>query len=145
MKGHTGATLSFGAGSVVSKSTKQKINTTSSTEAELVGTFECMIEILWTNYFLQAQGYNWTNTILFQDNMSTILLQKNGKKSSSKRTKHIDMRYFFIKDRWDNGEFKIKHCPTDEMLADMFTKPLQGMKFKVLRNKVLGMKPPSNG
>ena len=102
LKGHTGGTLSLGKGSIMSKSTKQKINTTTSTEAELVGTFECMIEILWTNYFLKAQGYNWADTILFQDNMSTILLQKNGKKSSSKRTKHINMRYFFIKDRWEN-------------------------------------------
>ena len=70
LKGHTGGTMSLGRGSEVSKSTKQKINTTSSTETELVGTFECMSEILWTNYFLKAQGYNWDNTILYQDNMS---------------------------------------------------------------------------
>ena len=43
-------------------------------EAKLVGTFETMIEVSWTNYFLQAQGYNWDDTIVFQDNKSTILL-----------------------------------------------------------------------
>ena len=103
-----------------------------------------MSEILWTNYFLKAQGYNWDDTILYQDNLSTILLQKNGKKSSSKRTKHINVRYFLIQDRWENGEFKIDYCPTDEMLADFFTKPLQGKKFITFRNKVMGVKPSSN-
>lgn len=56
MKGHTGGTLSLGRGSVLSKSTKQNINTSSSTEAELVGTYECMLEVIWVNFFLQAQG-----------------------------------------------------------------------------------------
>ena len=93
LKGHIGATLTLGKGSVFSKATKQKINTTSSTESELVGTFECMVEVLWTNYFLQAQGYNWEDTVIFQDNKSAMLLRKNGTKSSSKRTKHINMRY----------------------------------------------------
>ena len=50
LKGHTGGTLSLGKRSIMSKSTKQKINTSSSIEAELVGAFECMIEILWTNF-----------------------------------------------------------------------------------------------
>ena len=131
----------MGKGSVISKSTKQKINTTSSTEAELVGTFETMIEVIWTNYFLQAQGYNWDDTIVFQDNKSTILLQKNGTKSSSKRTKHIHMRYYCINDRWKNGDFKIEYCSTDEILANYFTKPLQGKKFVKSKNMILGMEP----
>ena len=53
----------------------------------------------------------------------------NGKTSGSKRTKHINVRYFFIKDRIDNGEIQVKWCPTDEMTADFFSKPLQGQKF----------------
>ena len=139
MRGHTGGTLSLGKGSVYSKSSKQKLNTTSSTEAELVGTYECMLEILWTKYFLEAQGYETEQTIVYQDNKSTILLAKNGKNSSSKRTKHINIRYFFIQDRWKRGEFDIQYCSTDEMLADIFTKPLQGKKFVMFRNKVLGI------
>ena len=139
LRGHTGGTFSLGKGSVFSKSTKQKLNTASSTEAELVGTFECMAKVIWTNYFLKAQGYEVGNTVVYQDNMSAILMEKNGKSSSSKRTKHINMRYFFIQDRWKKGEFKIEHCPTDEMLADFFTKPLQGKKFMYFRDRILGI------
>ena len=139
LRGHTGGTFSLGKGSVFSKSTKQKLNTASSTEAELVGTFECMAKVIWTNYFLKAQGYEVGNTVVYQDNMSAILMEKNGKSSSSKRTKHINMRYFFIQDRWKKGEFKIEHCPTDEMLADFFTKPLQGKKFIYFRDRILGI------
>ena len=76
--------------------------------------------------FLQEQGYKNTVPVLYQDNKSAILLEKNGQKSSSKRTKHINVRYFFIKDRIENGELQVEYCPTEEMLADFFTKPLQG-------------------
>jgi hypothetical protein len=55
--------------------------------------------ILWTNYFLEAQGYVHQDTILYQDNQSAILLEKNGRKSSSKRSKHLNCRFYFITDR----------------------------------------------
>ena len=98
LKGHTGGTLTMGAGHITSTSTKQKLNTKSSTETELVAADDVMSQILWTNYFLEAQGYKSNDTILYQDNKSAILLEKNGKLSSSKRMKHINVRYFFIKD-----------------------------------------------
>ena len=139
MKGHTGAALTMGKGVPIGASLKQKINTKSSTEAELVGTDDVMGPIIWTNYFLEAQGYKSNDTIVYQDNKSAILLEKNGKGSSSKRTKHINIRYFFIKDRIDNKELKIEYCPTDEMLADFFSKPLQGAKFIEFRNTILGL------
>ena len=59
--------------------------------------------------------------------------------STSKRTKHVNIRYFFMKDRIANGEFKVEYCPTDQMLADYFTKPLQGSKFVMFRDMVLGI------
>ena len=83
--------------------TKQKLVSKSSTEAELVATNDVMPQLLWTKYFLEAQDYVTKANKLYQDNMSTILLEKNGKWSSSKRTKHINIRYFFIKDRIDAG------------------------------------------
>ena len=138
MRGHTGTTLSLEKGSIFSKSTMQKLNTSSSTEAELVGTYDCMLEILWTNFVLEAQGYKSGQTMIYQDNLSAMLLEKNGKKSSSKRTKHIHIRYYFIHYRWSKGEFKIRHCPTNEMIADYFTKPLQGKKFNKFRHLILG-------
>ena len=57
------------------------------------------------------------------------MLNKNGKKSSSKRTKHIAIRYYFITDRVKADELNIRYCPTGDMVADYFKKPLQGNKF----------------
>ena len=129
MKGHTGGMLTLGKGATLSGSVKQKMNAKSSTEAELIGCDDFMGHIIWTNYFLESQGYKSNDTILFQDNKSAILLEKNGKASSSKRTRHINIRYFFIKDRIENNELKVKYCPTDQMIADFFSKAVQGKNF----------------
>ena len=67
-----------------------------------------------------------------------MLLETNGIYSSSKRTKHINVRYFFIQDRIQKGEMDVKYCPTDDMIADFFTKPLQGAKFIKFRNMIMG-------
>jgi hypothetical protein len=133
--------MSLGKGSVVSMSKKQKLNTRSSTEAELVGVDDAMPRILWTRYFLKAQGYDTQPSTLFQDNQSTILLANNGTTSSSKRTRHIDIRYYFITDRFKKNEINIEYCPTKEMIGDFFTKPLQGALFYKLRARVLNLSP----
>ena len=103
MRGHSGGGLSLGRGFPIVSSTKQKLNTRSSTETEIVGADDFMPAICWTRYFLEAQGYKVRDNILYQDNKSAILLEKNGKASSSKRTKHINIRYFFITDRVKEG------------------------------------------
>ena len=59
---------------------------------------------------------------LYQDNISTQLLIKNGRFSSGKKTKHIKAKFFFIKDRVDNGEIRVIDCPAEEMWADVLTK-----------------------
>ena len=53
----------------------------------------------------------------------------NGKASSSKRTRHINIRYFLITDKVKRGDISIDYCPTEDMIADYFTKPLQGSLF----------------
>jgi hypothetical protein len=93
-------------------STKQKLNTRSSTETEIVGGDDFMPASCWTRYFLDAQGYHVQDNVLFQDNKSAILLEKNGKASSSKRTKHINIRYFFITDRVQKGDLSLAWCST---------------------------------
>jgi hypothetical protein len=67
MRGHTGAGLSLGRGFPVASSTKHKLNTWSSTAAELVSVDDCMPMILWSRYFLLEQGYNVAENTLFQD------------------------------------------------------------------------------
>ena len=138
-KSQTGAYMSLGKGSMFSWSKKQKLNTTSSTEAELVGVHDLMPQIIWTRYFLNGQGCNVTDNVVFQDNQSAMLLEKNGMKSSSKRTRHINLRYFFVKDRasGESPEIDIQYCPTDSMIGDFMTKPLQGQKFLEMRAVIM--------
>ena len=93
--------------------------------------------------FLEAQGYGQSSTVVYQDNLSAMLLEKNGKMSSTKRIKHIHSQYFLIHERWSRGEIDIRHCPTDEMVADYFSKPLQGKKFLKFRALILGLEAPS--
>ncbi len=91
-----------------------------------------MPEMLWSLYFIQAQGYKAKCMGLYQDDISTQLFIKNGWMSSEKRRKHIKAKFFFIKDRVDKGEIKVMD-PTKKMWADVLTKPLQGMVFQTMR------------
>ena len=74
----------MGQGFPIVSSTKQKLNTRSLTETEIMGADDFMLMICWTQQFLEAQGYKVSDNILFQDNKSAILLESNGKASSSK-------------------------------------------------------------
>jgi hypothetical protein len=143
MRGHTGGTMSLGYGSIYSTSNKQKLVTRSSTESELVGVHDVMPQILWTKQFLDSQQFPVKHTIVYQDNTSSILLEKHGRASSSQRTKHMNVRYFFVHDRVNAGDITIQHCPTTEMLADYFTKPLQGTLFRRMRDNIMNIVPGS--
>jgi hypothetical protein len=107
MRGHLGGGLSLGRGFPIASSTKQKLNTRSSTETEIVGADDFMPAICWTRYFMKAQGYGVKHNVVLQDNKSSILLEKNGKASSSKPMKHINIRYLFITDRVKKEEVSV--------------------------------------
>ena len=138
-RGHTGSMLTLGKGAVACHSTRQKINTRSSTEAELVAVDDMAGHILWTRNFILAQVFLVHESIVYQDNRSAILLESNGMKSAGKRSKHIAIRYYFITDRVRKKEVKIEWCPTLEMLGDFFTKPVQGELFRKFRDGVLNL------
>ena len=74
----------------------------------------------------------------FQDNLSTMALANNGR-SNSDRTRHINIRYFFIKQYLENGVMTLQHCPATDIIADIITKPLQGHEFERLRDLLLGI------
>ena len=139
MKSHTGACVSVGEGAPCTVSAKQKLNTRSSTEAELVGADDIVPLALWMRLFVEAQGCE-TEVIIFQDNKSAILLEINGKESSSKRTRHINIRFYFIKDCNDKGFLSIQYCPTDDMPGDYPSKPLQGQKFRKHRGWIMNIR-----
>ena len=130
--------MSLGKGANVSFSRKQKLNVRSSTEAELIGVYDALPSILHMLYFIVAQGYDVDKNIVYQDNKSSMTLEQNRKASSSKRTKHIKVRYFFIKDVIERGEAELEHCPTKQMWVDVLTKPLQGHAFHLMRSKLMG-------
>ena len=94
-------------------------------------------QILWMRHFLASQGEPVPVTTIYQDNKSTILLSENGRASSTKHTKHLDVRYFFVTDQKTQGEFKVAYCPTENMLADFITKPLQGTVFRRIQSHIL--------
>jgi hypothetical protein len=138
MKSHTGSVISLGKGAVNVSSKKQQLMTKSSTESELVGLSDQLPQILWTRNFLLAQGYIVGPARIFQDNQSTIALVAKGR-STSARTRHIGIRYFFVKDRVDSKEVEIVYKATGEMRADIMTKPLQGELFRKMRAALMGM------
>lgn len=138
-KGQSGAMVSFGTGMALSFSKKQKLNVKSSTEAEVVGVDDGLPLVLWTRYFLQEQGYEMRPSLLYQDNKSAMLLEENGKASSTKRTKHINVRYFFIKDKIAKGGIELEQCPTEVMWADVNTKPRQGRGWIIFRAMLMGI------
>jgi histone deacetylase 1/2 len=138
MKSQTGVTITLGDGVTYAKSTTQQLNSKSSTEAELIALTEASGHVIWVRDYLIGQGYPIGPATIYQDNMSTMALVKKGY-STSTNTRHINIRYFFIKDRVDSEELKIEYLPTEDMIADFFTKPLQGDLFKRLRDKILGI------
>ena len=136
MKSHTGCVIGLGKGPIFGKSTTQKLNCKSSTEAELIGLSDSTNQVIWTRNFLIEQGFDIGPATIYQDNQSTIALVKNGK-SNSERTRHIAIRFFFVSDRVKSNEIKIEYMATGEMLADILTKPLQGNLFRKLRDQLL--------
>ena len=146
-KSHVGAIMQFsrGQGTVIGASAKQKLNTESSTTAELVGVDQILPLVLWVPLFMEAQGYRVERNTIYQDNKSCILMAENGKRSSGKRTHALNIRYFYITDQIEQGNVEIKYCPTDEMTGDYMSKGLQGFKFKKFRDRIMGFNKNVSG
>ena len=139
MRSHTGAVMTLGSGAIQAISKKQKVNTRSSTEAELVAVDDVLAQVLWTRNFLRAQGFEVSDNIVYQDNKSTMLLANNGRASAGKRSRHLDIRYFFVTDYANKGDINIKFCPTDAMTADFMSKSLHGKKFLKFKKEIMNM------
>ena len=138
-RSHTGAVMTMGKGALTSVSWKQGMNTRSSTEAEVVAADEVVGPMVWTKLFLEAQGYPVKRNILFQDNQSAMLLESNGRASAGKRSRHLNIRFFFVTDQKAKGNIDIEYCPTDSMMGDYMTKPLHGRKFTVFREDIMNL------
>ena len=122
---------------VVPKSTKQKLNTKNSTETEVVGASDYLPWTIWISNFMREQGYDIKQKIYYQDNMSAMKMEQNGISSTGEKSRHINIRYFFVKDVVKREKIDIMHCPTELMVADFFTKPLQGKIFRIMRDFIM--------
>ena len=139
MKSHTGSYMSLGVGAAYASSSKQKLNMRSSTEAELVAADDSMPQVVWNRFFLEEQGNRINDNILYQDNQRDMLLEKNGRASSSKQTRNINIRYFFVTDRISAGELNVSYFPNLNMIGDYLTKLLQGSLFRQPQSTILGI------
>ena len=139
-KSHTGVFTTLGRGAVYTKSTTQKINTTSSCEAELVAVSKGLQQSLWARSFMTYQGLSMPPLLVYQDNQSTVKLLQRGR-PAAEQTRHIEIGYFWLSDLILRGIITVTYCPTLKMVADFFTKPLQGTLFTNMRAWVLGSIP----
>lgn len=135
-KSQTGSVISVGGGPVHVSASKQKLNSKSSTESELIGLSDSLSQVLWIRDFLIDQGYDLGPAIVKQDNQSTMIMANKGI-STSERTRHIGIRYFWVKDRIESNEISLEYLETENMIADILTKPLQGSHFRRMRGLLL--------
>ena len=144
MRSHSGAVLSHGSGAVVyCESLKQKLNAKSSTEAELIAVSDVLPQVIACRDFLSQQMRENILINLYQDNKSTMALIKNGR-PLAKSTRHINIRFFFISDYQSRGEINIKHLASERMVADFYTKPLQGSLFSEHCDFIMGRRTHRN-
>ena len=115
------------------------MNARSTTESELVAVDDMTSKVMWKKRFIEAQGFKVKVNVIYQDNESTIKLAKNGKESSGKRTRHFNIKYFYITDLIGRDEVTVEYCPTDDMIGDYMTKPTLGSKFSKFRNKIMNL------
>ena len=135
-KSHSGVVVAIGGGGIICKSSKQKIVSKSSTEAEILAVSDGLTLAIHLGQFLKEQGYKLEVIKLFQDNKSTIQLFQQGG-STSERTRHIDIRNFWVSDKINSGEIVLHYRKSEDMVADLLTKPLSGKQFQKLRNQLL--------
>lgn len=139
-KSHSGVCTTLGRGAFYSKSTVQKLVTTSSCQAELVAVAKGLQQGIFASYLLTGQGYKHSPMIVYQDNMSTIKLIENGR-ANSELTRHISIGYFWANDLIHRDIITVIYCPTGDMIADFLTKPLQGSLYTHLRHMLMGTSP----
>ncbi|KAI3771054.1 hypothetical protein L6452_02207 [Arctium lappa] len=117
-------------------SKKQLCVSTSTAEAEYVAATSCCSQVLWMRTQLRDYGFHFNHIPIYYDSKSAIAITANP--VQHKKTKHIDIRYHYIKDHVEKGTIELYFVNTDYQLADLFTKPLDKKRFNFLVSK-LGM------
>ena len=140
-KGHSGMTISFGKDGpvVLVRSVKQKLVAISSTEAELIALDDAICYVLWCRELMDDLGFKQVGPCdIQQDNTSAMAICIKGNGYTG-RTRHMNNRFYFIKQHLENGDVQLVHTGTDDINADGLTKPVVGQKFKRFVDAVLGV------
>lgn len=133
-KSNSGYVFMLNGGCVSWACRKQTCVSLSTTEAEFIALSESAKEATWIrNLLIDLQYSQELPTTIYEDNQSCLNLIKDERLSN--RSKHIDTKFHFVKDYIMKGIITCKYCPSEEMLADMLTKPLSGSKLKYFREK----------
>ncbi len=130
----TGNVFLLGGGAVSWLSKKQSTVALSTAEAEYVALSQAAQECVWLRRLLSDLGMDVSPVMILEDNQGAIAIAKNPVDHS--RTKHIDIRYHYIRECVQNGQIQLQYCPTDDMKADILTKPLVRQKFVYLRSQI---------
>ena len=138
-KSNTGTFIRLGeaGGCVYCRSAKQLATSLSSMQAELIALSDSAKQVLWLRNFLIGQGLEEAQqpATIHQDNQATIAAMSTRK--ITEKSRFIQIRWFWLKEHLNSGDAHLKYCPTNQMLADMLTKPLQGATFCGFRDQVL--------
>lgn len=149
-RSHTGGSLSLGTVSLLLLSMKRKVNTKSSTENELVDCDYVTNFMVWLKLFMSWKMKDHKESdktkligkwnVLLQDNTSAILLELFGKRSSTKQTRHLSIKYHYMTSKLNDKMITaVIYQPIKEMVANYLSKPLQGLLFRKHRNAILGI------
>jgi len=141
-KSHFGTCMFIGdfSASVATKSRKAKCMAISSTEAEYLALCEGAKLVAWARQLLSELGYPQPGpTVVYEDNQATIKMVNNG--NDKGRTKHIDVRFHYIREMIEQGQIKMEYKRTEDMIADILTKASEKSVFDKLRPALLGLSP----
>eukprot|EP00794_Sanderia_malayensis_P004477 gene4477-biopygen3644 len=134
-KSTTGYLFRIGNGTGSWKARRQSIVALSSTEAEYVSLSSAAQETIWMRNLLESIGFQQLDpTTICEDNQGAIAVAKNP--GNHPKTKHISIKYHFIREAVEKNEIMLQYCPTNEMLADILTKALPKERFKELRDLI---------
>lgn len=136
-KSTTGYCFTLGGALISWKTSAQTCIALSTAEAELVALTKTAQHAIWLQRLANNLGFDIRPLTIYEDNEATIAIVKSDPKFNE-RTKHIEIKYFFVREKIAGGDLEVKYIGTDHQIADIFTKALMGAKFAILRAR-LGM------
>ena len=141
-RSQTGLFITLGRGPLIWKSIKQRCVTKSSCEAEIIALSDIVSLVIWVRDLLKTIGmHDGKPVVIREDNKAAIDMVNDGA-TTSDRTKHVHIRNSFIGQFIDSNDIDVEYCPTNEMVADIYTKPLPKAQFVYLRDYLLGYRIP---